>query len=313
VSAKLSRLGFVGAGKETVQQGTPVVPTFSLPVKAISFEDVIDTIIDDTFRGNPAVVQGVYGGASSSTGSMDGYPYPDTFGHLLAALGMTDTLGAVVGGKTPHTFKAAVTQPPTYTLTDFDAVEAVAYPGCMLDELTVKVDMKGAVAYTAKWLGWQGVQVATPIPVYGSLQPFLGWQLIWTAGGVASTRVQSSEWTFKRGVEIIPGSDGTQGPRETFADALDVTCKFKAIFENRLDYDRFIAYVTHVVVGSLVQPVGNGGNRLDITISGATCNKATRDQGQKYAQLDCELIGSFNATDGGPAQVALLTPTAAAF
>ncbi len=310
---KLSKLSFVGGGKETVQ-GTPVVPTFSLPVKTISPEDVIDTIVDESMKGNPAVSQGVYGGASSSTFGHDGHPYPDTFGHLLAALGMTDTTTAPVAPetRTKHTFKAAA-QPPSYTLTDFDVVEAVAYPGCLLDELGVKVDLKGAVEYSAKWMGWPGVQVATPVPVFGALQPFLGWQLIWSAGGAASTRVLSSEWTFKRGVEVIHASDGTQGPRETFADALDVDCKFKAIFENRTDYDRFIAYAEHVVVGSLVQPAGNGGNRLDITMSRATCTKATRDQGSKYVQLDCELRGSFNATDAGPAQVALLTPTAAAF
>jgi len=309
---RLSKLSFVGGGKETVQ-GTPVVPTFSLPVKSISPEDVIDTIVDETMRGNPAVSQGVYGGASSSTFGHDGHPYPDTFGHLLAALGMTDTLGVVAAGKTPHTFKASAAQPPSYTLTDFDVVEAVAYPGCLLDDLTVKVDLKGAVEYSAKWMGWPGVQVTTPVPVFGSLQPFLGWQLIWTAGGVASTRVLSSEWTFKRGVEVIHSSDGTQGPRETFADALDVDCKFKVLFENRTDYDRFIAYAEHIVVGSLVQPAGNGGARLDITMSRATCTKATRDQGQKFVQLDCELRGSFNSTDAGPAQVALLTPTAIAF
>lgn len=310
--AKLARLGHIGLAKE-VTMGTPVVPAFFLPYRSASPETVYNPIRDESVRANSSVLQGLYQGHGESTYGFGGHPHMDTFGHLLAALGLVDTVGATTGGRTAHTLKATAAAPPTYTITDYDAVEARAYPGMGLDELSIKVDVKGAVDYDAKWKGWPSAAASTPVPSFTSEEPLIGWQLAFTAGGASTTRVQSAEWTFSRGVEIIHGSDGNQSPRETFADGLQANLKCSVLFEDLTDYNRFLSYAPHAISGAIAQPVARGDSSLTLTMSSAVCHKASQGRDGKYVTLDLELDGVYNVTDAGPVQAVLRSTRATAF
>lgn len=310
--AKLARLGHLGLAKE-VTQGTPVVPAFFVPYRSVSPETTFNPIRDESVRANSSVLQGLYQGAGESTFGFGGHPHMDTFGHLLAAIGLVDTVGATSGGRTAHTMKATAAQPPSYTITDFDVVEARAYPGMMLDELGLKVDVKGAVDYDAKWKGWPSAAAATPVPSFTAEEPLIGWELTFTAGGASSTRVQSAEWTLARGVEVIHGSDGNQSPRETFADGLQCDLKASVLFEDLTDYNRFLSYATHAVVGAITQPVARGDSALTLTMTSAVCHKAAQGRDGKYVTLDLELSGVYNVTDAGPVQALLRSTRATAF
>ncbi len=312
--SKLSRLSYVGLGKETVM-GTAVAPTVFPPTTANGPEDIIAPLRDESFRGNDSLLQGLYGGAADSTYDIAGMPYPDTFGNFLRAIIGPDVVTAPVAPATlsGHLFKSNNTQAPTYTLTDYDLVEARAFPGCLLSDLNIKIDTKGAVTYDAKWMGWPSAGAATPVPPFTALQPWLGWQLTWSAGGVSSTRVETTDLNFKRAVDMIAGSDGIQSPRESFAEGLGFTATAKILFEDNTDLNRFLTYAQQAVTATLTQPLSQGGAILAVTCSKASWNKAKRDMSGKYATLDVNIDGVYNATDAGPAQVTLTGPQATAY
>jgi hypothetical protein len=92
----LSRLQTLGIAKESTP-GTYLAPVRWLPITAPKPEDVIETLRDESIRGNDAVLQGLYGGASHSTFDYTlPHLYPDVLGdHLRAILGPdTVTAGA---------------------------------------------------------------------------------------------------------------------------------------------------------------------------------------------------------------------------
>lgn len=310
--SKLSRLSYNGLAKETVM-GTAVPPVAFPPTSANAPEDITAPLRDESYRGNDTLVQGIYGGAADSTYDIAGMPYPDTFGHFCRAIIGPDTVGTAVGGLSPHVFKSSGLQPATYTLTDYNLVEARAFVACMLGDLNIKIDTKGAVTYDAKWMGWPSAPAAVPVPPFTALQPWLGWQLTWSAGGVSSTRVETCDLNFKRQIDLIAGSDGIQSPRETFAEALEFSAAAKILFEDNSDLNRFLTYAQQAVTATLTQPVAQGGAILAVTCSKAAWNKAKRDTSGKYATLDVNIDGVYNAADAGPAQVTLTGPQATAY
>lgn len=310
----LARLSHLGLFKETTQ-GTPGTPTVFLPVMKDSFkpEDKIPDIVDESLRANSAVVQDIYGGPSESECAFSGMAYPDSIGHLLRMLGLVDTTSAGTGGRTIHTMKATAAQPPTYSMVDFDGFAARAFAGQMLSELTLKAEpASGAVTYDAKTAGWPSTAVSTPTPSYGTVAPFLGWQLTWSTAGGAAPKVLSTELSFKRDVEVIHGADGLQGPTETFADGLDFSGKFKTIFDSAVDRDRFLAYSKQAIVGTLSVP-GASGAILAITSTEAVFTKAAVDRAGKYHTLDVEMRGKYTAADAGPGFAVLTNSVAAAY
>ena len=308
--SKLSRLQHVGGGKESTQ-GTAVVPTFTLPWTGADVEDVIEPIRDESIRANDSVLQGQYGGAAMSNLGFDFMLYPDVFPHHLRALIGPDTVTGA--GPYTHTFKSNNTQPPSYTWTHFDTVAARAFPGCMLGELGIKIDTKGSVVGSAKWVGWPSAAASTPTPSYSALQPYLGWQMTWSANAVSSSKVLSADITIKRDVDTQPGSDGTQAPRETFAGGLELECSAVIAFEDATDRDRFLTYAQNALVISLVQPAGLGGSTFAITVTKASWKKAKLNNSGKYVTLEVDISGIYNVTDAGAVSASVINAVSAAY
>jgi hypothetical protein len=113
----LARLQTLGLAKEATP-GTYVPALRSVPITAPKPEDVITPLRDESIRGNDAVLQGIYGGASWSTFDYTiPHLYPDVLGdHVRAILGpdtltagITTTLSAsVVAGATSITTAVSI-------------------------------------------------------------------------------------------------------------------------------------------------------------------------------------------------------------
>ena len=192
----------------------------------------------------------------------------------------------------------------TYSLTDEVDVSANmcrGYVGCVLEELGLKIDAKGAVSLEPKWRGFPSAVQSNPTSSYSTDQPFLGWQWTLTQNGVSSTRGLTLDYTFKRASEAIHSSDGTQGPREIFPDALEVDFKLKAIFENNNDLTLFLQNTQAPMVTTLTAPpsASSTGEVLTLTTSQAVLTKAATDRSGKYATVDIDGSAIFNATDAG--------------
>lgn len=194
---------------------------------------------------------------------------------------------------------------PSYSLTQYNKIESRGYPGCIMSDLDVKIDPKGAITADAKWMGLPSATQSNPTAAYSAVQPFLGWQWGLTLGGVASTRGLSLDYSFKRATEAIDSSDGTQGPREIFSGALELDYKMKAIFDVNTDYLQFSGYTAAALVSTITQPLAFGGALLTITSGGQKFVKFAPDFSGTYISADIDASVYFNSTDNGVATVVL--------
>jgi hypothetical protein len=161
---------YLAIGKETVP-GTAVTPTFAVPYAPSSLagmEDVITPLRDESFRGIDSVVKGVSQGKRWTAPVWNANVYMEVLGYLFRAIIGPDTITGT--GPYVHTFAQALTQPPSYTLLDWDQVEPRVTPGCLLDEFTIKIDPKGFITYDVKWMGYPSAIAITP-PRRGHSRP----------------------------------------------------------------------------------------------------------------------------------------------
>lgn len=230
-------------------------------------------------------------------------PLPLAFAHSAAAAVTTTTT---------HTFKQVSTgaRPPSYSFSVWDNVDYRGWAGCVMSDLAIKIDPKNTVTVNPKFSGFPEAIVSSFTPAYNNAQPFLGWQWSMFNAGAASTRGLTLDLTLKRAVEVIAASDGTQGPREIFAGALETDGTYKVIHENVTDYNLFLNYAQTPTTATLAQPAQLGGAQvggasLAITMSQSGYSKGTRDLSSLYVQGNYSLSGINNATDAGVVSVVL--------
>lgn len=249
----------------------------------------------------------------ATTGTPTGAgPYTIPIATPTSGLTFAHNSAVAVVSQTTHTFKQSATTPkPTYSLTQSNVLEAWGYQGCMLSDVTLKVDPKGIVTCGAKYTGWiPSIQAGPFTPAFSQPAPLLGWQFAMTNAGASSTRGLSYDLTLKRPIEAIHASNGTQQPREVFSGVLDADITYKAIYENDNDYNLYLqALQNNPTSMSLVQPVGAGvdaaGSALTITTTQGGWSKGKPDVSGTYVTGDFEINGIYNATDSGSVQAVL--------
>lgn len=230
---------------------------------------------------------------------------------LASPLTLGHSSGVAVVAQTTHTFvqnRTSATVWPSYSFTVNDLTEVRGWPGCVQSELQMKIDPKGIVTVSPKYVGWPSAVQSSFSPAYTSAQPQRGWGWTMTNAGGSSTRGLSFDVTFKRATEPIHSSDGTQGPREVFAGAMEIDGSYKAIFENVTDLNLYMLATQTPTTATLTEPVGglmNAGTSLAITMSKSGWTKGQVDLGQTYVQCDFDLSGIYNTTDTGVASVVL--------
>ena len=257
----------------------------------------------------------------ATTGTPTGAgPYTIPIATPTPGLTFAHNSAVAVVSQTTHTFKQSATTPkPTYSLTQSNVLEAWGYQGCMLSDVTLKVDPKGIVTCGAKYTGWiPSIQAGPFTPAFSQPAPLLGWQFAMTNAGAASTRGLTYDLTLKRPIEAIHASNGTQQPREVFSGVLDADIAYKAIYENDNDYNLYLqALQNNPTSMSLVQPVGAGvdaaGSSLTITTTQGGWSKGKPDVSGTYVQADFEINGIYNATDSGSVQAVLRNFVASAY
>ncbi|BFP50029.1 hypothetical protein KCMC57_63970 (plasmid) [Kitasatospora sp. CMC57] len=92
---QLSKLATLGLAKETVA-GTYVAPTVGIPFMSANFEDKVEPIRDESWRGNDTVLQGLYAGPINAEWDLEVMAYPDLVGHFLRGTIGPDTVTAAI-------------------------------------------------------------------------------------------------------------------------------------------------------------------------------------------------------------------------
>lgn len=210
--------------------------------------------------------------------------------------------GGTVIAQYTHTFKQLRTFSttwPSYSFTTNDGVEQRGWAGCVADELGFKIDPKGLIKVSPKFIGWASATQSDFAYAAATANPMPGWAWTVTNAGGSSTRGLTMDLTLKRATEAIHASSGTRGPREVFAGALEAEGTYKAIFENTTDINLFRNYIQTPTVHTLTQPVIQyGGSTLTLTssVSGYTAAKVSTSG--PYQMLETPFSAVANTTDG---------------
>lgn len=230
-----------------------------------------------------------------------------------AGLAKGHTSGVTIVSQSTHTFKQSTAALPTYSLTYFDTTQTVSTSYCRLSDLGIKIDPKGAVSASLKYIAFPTATQTLQTETYSTFDPLLGWSWNMTNAGAGATRGLTYDVTVKRATEALHTSDGVQSPREIFAGAIEADGTYKAIFENQTDLALYTQYTQSPATATLAQPLARGGQSLSMTMSKSGWYKGKRDLSGTYAAATFSLSGIYNTTDGGAVQAVLKTFSSTAF
>lgn len=302
-------------GPDTVTAGVSTTLSSASTVGATSISTAVtiatgSTIMIDT----GAKVEYATTGVATGSG-----PYAIPIVTPATGLTYAHNSSVAVVTQTTHTFKQnATTVKPTYSLTQYNAFEDWGYPGCMLSDVSIKVDPKAICTIEAKYTGWIPTVQTGITPAFSEPSPLLGWQFAMTNAGASSTRGLTYQMDLKRPTEAIHASNGSQQPREVFSGVLDADVTYSAIYENDTDYNLYLqALQGNPTSMTLTQPVGAGvdagGCSLTLTSTVPGWSKGKPDISGTYAKADFTINGIYNGPDGGSLQAVLKNWSSSAY
>jgi len=298
-------LSFLGLAKE-ITRGTPAAATDFLPVKTMTPHDDQAFLADQGMRGSQVTQYDNIPGPRFSTYAVGGDVFPDTFGYLLASmLGDVYTTGAAAPfGHAMSVLNSGDGQPPSLTLTDYDAVNARLFPGMIVSDLSVAFDAAGMLGYTATLSGLPSALGAKPAQSFSQVQPQAVWRGIAQVGGATDLTVISGSVDIKRVVTVIHNVDGSQSPYRVWGGPVTVTGKLVAVSESTAGVPdphlaAFIAGTQNVLDFDFLQGAGAATSELRLHASKANYTVANNVRGKDYVEVDLTFEANANSTDAG--------------
>jgi hypothetical protein len=306
MSVQNSVRSYIGIAKEATK-GTVVAPTDFIPVAKDSLKpvDIVDPLYDTGLRGSNVVNYNYIPGRTRSTFDFGGAVFADTIGYAIAGvLGSVATTGA--SAPYTHTISllnsltsGADTQPISYTLTDFYAVDVRSYPGCQFSDFSLKFNADGMLEYDAKTTGWQSSTVADPTPTFSTVLPTPVWRGTVSIGGSAVSTAMEGSIEMTRGVTPIYGISNTQNPYQVFLGALEVTGNIKFVMENDDQLTNFLTNVQPAIVLNWAYGAGATAVQIQATITKGAYTAAMIERGDDFVSVSIELNAQANTTDDG--------------
>ena len=292
---------FVGIGKETTK-GTLVVPGDFIPLKTMSLNDM-QLYIDDTgIRGSQVDNYGQVLGTNMATYDMAGDVYADTIGYPLAGI-LGDVV--VVGGAAPFTHTIAVKnstdgQPVSYSITDFDGVQARAMAASQFSDLSFTFNSEGLFGFTAKAAGYISATVTTPTRSYTTVPPFANWQAIATVGGSVVPILLDGSCDIKRPVTPVHTLNATSTPYRVWAGRVSVSGKLSFITET--GEAQLVNYLTNAQPAldlNFSQGAGAGLQQVKLHMTKCAYTVGLQTRGKDWVQTDITYKAVANTTDIG--------------
>jgi hypothetical protein len=306
MSVQNSVRSYIGIAKETTK-GTIVAPTDFIPVAKDSLKpvDIIDPLYDTGLRGSNVLNYNYIQGRTRSTFDFGGAVFADTIGYGIAGV-----LGAVAttGASAPFTHTISLlnsltsdvdTQPISYTLTDFYAVDVRSYPGCQFSDFSLKFNADGMLEYDAKTTGWESSTVADPTPTFSTVLPTPVWRGTVSIGGSAVATAMEGSIEMTRPVTPIYGISNTQNPYQVFLGALEVTGNIKFVMENDSQLLNFLNDTQPAIVLNWAYGTGATAVQIQATISKGAYTAAMIERGDDFVSVAIELNAQANTTDDG--------------
>lgn len=238
-------VSFVGLGKETTR-GTIAAPTVYVPVKKLSFPNTMPHYVaDQGMRGAAVRDYDMIATQIWSEPSYDGDVFADTIGYWIQMLlGEVATTGPTSGVYTSvfTTLNTPPFQPPSYTISDYNGIQAKQVPGALVSELQLKFTATGLLEYSVKLVGFKEANVSTPSKTFSTEVVKPAWQGAVTLGGSSTTTLADGDITIKRTAEAVPSVNGTQDPAAIWASGdISVEGKITLLYVDEVEYAKFLA------------------------------------------------------------------------
>ena len=306
MTVQASVRSYVGIAKETTK-GTAEAPTDFIPVAKDSFKpvDVVDSLFDTGLRGSNVMNYNRIPGRTRSTVDFGGSVFADTIGYAIA--GVMGTC-ATTGASAPYTHTISLTnsltsgtdtQPISYTITDFYAVDVRSYPGCQFSDFNLKFNADGMLEYDTKTTGYASEVVSDPTPTFSTVLPTPVWQGTVSIGGSAVSNAMEGSIAMKRNATPIYGISQTQDPYQVFLGALEVTGTIKFVMENDDQLTNFLNNVQPAIVLNWAYGTGATAVQIQATITKGAYTSAVIERGDDFVTVTIELNGQGNTTDAG--------------
>ena len=297
---------YLGIAKEATK-GTAVAPTDFIPVSKDSLkpQDNIDALYDTGLRGSNVLNYNYIPGRKNSTVDFGGAVFADTIGYGIAGL-----LGAcaTTGASAPFTHTISLlnsltsgvdTQPISYTLTDFYAVEVREYPGCQFSDFSLKFNADGLLEYDTKTMGFSSSTVADPTPTFSTILPTPVWQGTVSIAGSPVSTAMSGNIDMKRPVTPIYGIAQTQDPYQVFLGPLEVTGKITFIMETDAELTNFLSNVQPAIVLNWAYGAAAAAVQIQATLTKGAYTAAVIERGQDFVSVTIDINAQANTTDDG--------------
>lgn len=301
MGARPTDLSVLGIAKETTF-GTPVAATSFIPITgAPTPKDVVKFLQDKGMRGAMTDVYDQIAGIKSSTFDFAGDVFPDTFGFMLTGvLGDLTTTGA----SAPFTHAVSLLnsgdgQPPSYTITDYYAVNTRQYPGAKFNEVDFKFAADGMLTYSAKATALVSVPTTVPTASYTAVQPMAAWTGVVSIGGSAVHTVMDGNVNIKRPVAIIPTVDGSQAPHALWSGPLGVSGKLTLVMEDETQLTNYLMNTQPAL--DITFSTGAGASAVQVKFHMTQVMYQTADigRGKEFIELAVAFTAKANSTDVG--------------
>ena len=306
MAVQASVRSYLGIAKETTK-GTPESATDFIPVAKDSLKpvDVIDPLYDQGLRGSNVLNYNYIPGRTRSTFDFGGAVFADTIGFGIAGL-LGDV--ATTGVSAPYTHTITLlnslasgtdTQPISYTLTDFYAVDVRQYPGCQFSDFSLKFNADGMLEYDAKTTGWLSNTTADPTPSFSTLLPTPVWHGTVTIGGTAVSTSMTGNIDMTRPVTPIYGISATQQPYQVFLGPLEVTGKITFVME---DDSQLLNYLNNTQPAIVFNwNYGSGANEVQIqaTLSKGAYTTGAIERSDDFVKVTVDINAQSTTTDAG--------------
>jgi hypothetical protein len=302
MAANPTYLTTLGVAKETVF-GTPVAATFFTPVSTLTADDKLALLEDKNLRGSAVEVYNMVPGTTTGEVDFGGDVFADAIGFpLVGVLGDVTVTGATA----PYSTVAAVlntgsTQPPSYTLTATDAINARQYAGCRFSEVGLKFDGAGKLDYTAKATGFIGAVTSAPTPSFTTVPIAAGWQGVVKLGGTTVPSIQSGEITIKRSVTPIHTVAGAQAAYNNWSGPVTCDGKLTMVMETDTYRAAYAAGTSSSLDVNFTQGTGAALTQLLVHCSSIywTAAPPKIDTSKTYIELELSFTAVANVTDKG--------------
>jgi hypothetical protein len=297
---------FVGIAKESARPVAGALPSVTaatdyIPVTTITPFDNITYLDDKGLRGSMTEDYDVIQGSIYSEFEISGDVFPDTFGYLAAGL-----LGDVAtsGASAPYThvislLNSGTGQPVTYTITDYDVVNARRFAGLQMASLDVKFSPDALLTYSAKAMGYQSVVDTTPTPSFSVVTPTPSWTGAVTIAGSPSIKMAEGNINITRPVAPIFTVEDVQRPYQVFAGPLTVEGAMTFVTESDAELDYYLNNTKPVVVVDFSEGAGAALTQVQFTMSKCAFTVAKIERSKDYVETMVNFKAIANTTDGG--------------